>query len=56
MNMNSKYPEYYIVGERPAKVVETENGGLTCFAYDWKTGEFKQGKPHTLYNCIPILC
>lgn len=43
-----KYPEYYIVGERPVKVVETENGGLTCFAYNWETGEFERSMDYML--------
>lgn len=39
--MEFKYPEYYIVGARPVKVVKTESGGLDCLVYDWKTGEFE---------------
>lgn len=46
--MKSKYPEHYIVGERPVKVVETENGGLTCLAYNWKTGEFERDMSYML--------
>lgn len=39
--MEFKYPEYYIVGARPVKVVRTEAGGLDCLAYNWETGEFE---------------
>ncbi|GJD22992.1 hypothetical protein RIVM261_079480 [Rivularia sp. IAM M-261] len=46
--MKSKYPEHYIVGERPVKVVETENGGLTCLAYNWETGELERDMSYML--------
>ncbi len=39
--MEFEYPEYYIVGARPVKVVRTEVGGLDCLAYNWETGEFE---------------
>ncbi len=39
--MEFRYPEYYIVGVRPVKVVKTELGGLDCLAYNWDTGEFE---------------
>lgn len=31
---------YYIVGGRPVKMVETENGGLGVYALSLMTGEF----------------
>jgi hypothetical protein len=33
-------PGYYIVGGRPVKMVETENGGLGVYALSLMTGEF----------------
>lgn len=33
-------PKYYLVDERPVKMVETEDGGLGAYALNWKTGEF----------------
>jgi len=33
-------PRYYIVGRRPVKVIETEDGGMAIYALSWKTGEF----------------
>lgn len=33
-------PKYYIVGERPVKMVKTEDNGLGVYAYDWETGDF----------------
>src|SRR5688572_5718549 len=37
-------PRYYLVGswERPVKVIETKNSGMTILAFDWDTGEFRQ--------------
>lgn len=35
-------PLYCIVGERPVKAIETEDGGMDVLAYDWDTGEFKR--------------
>lgn len=40
--MEFKYPEYYIVGARPVKVVRTEAGGTDCLAYNWETGQFER--------------
>ncbi|HBB34266.1 MAG TPA: hypothetical protein DDZ80_27430 [Cyanobacteria bacterium UBA8803] len=37
-----KLPLYCIVGERPVKAIETEDGGMDVLAYDWDTGEFKR--------------
>lgn len=31
---------YFIVGLRPVKIFQTEDGGLDCQALDWGTGEF----------------
>ncbi len=39
--MEFRYPEYYIVGARPVKVVKTAVGDLDCLAYNWNTGEFE---------------
>jgi hypothetical protein len=33
-------PRYYILGGRPVKIVETENGGLGVYALSLMTGEF----------------
>jgi hypothetical protein len=33
-------PRYYIVGERPVKMIRTEAGGLGAYALNWTTGEF----------------
>jgi hypothetical protein len=33
-------PRYCIVGARPVKAIETEDGGMDILAYDWSTGEF----------------
>lgn len=35
-------PLYCIVGDRPVKAIETEDGGMDVLAYDWDTGEFKR--------------
>ena len=39
--MEFRYPEYYIVGARPVKVIKTAVGALDCLAYNWDTGEFE---------------
>ncbi|MBD2767759.1 hypothetical protein IC235_07625 [Hymenobacter sp. BT664] len=36
-------PEYYIVVERPIKVVPTEDGGLNVLKYNFETGRFDYG-------------
>jgi hypothetical protein len=33
-------PRYCVVGARPVKAIETEDGGMDVLAYDWSTGEF----------------
>ena len=33
-------PKYFIVGNRPVKFVETEDGGMTVQAFDWSNGNF----------------
>lgn len=33
-------PRYFICGDRPVKLVPTEDGGMDVLAYDWKTGGF----------------
>ncbi|MEW5860226.1 MAG: hypothetical protein AB1861_23050 [Cyanobacteriota bacterium] len=35
-------PLYCIVGDRPVKAIETEDGGMDVLAYEWDTGEFKR--------------
>lgn len=35
-----KTPQYFIVGDRPVKFVETKDGGLDCQVYQWESGEF----------------
>jgi hypothetical protein len=33
-------PRYYIVGDRPVKMLKTTDGGMGVYAYNWETGEF----------------
>ena len=33
-------PRYFIVGERPVKVLRTRDGGVQLLAYDWTSGDF----------------
>ena len=33
-------PRYCIMGARPVKLVETEDGGMDVLAYQWDTGKF----------------
>ena len=35
-------PRYCIVGARPVKLVETEDGGMSCLAFNWDTGELER--------------
>ena len=35
-------PRYCIVGARPVKLVQTDDGGMTCMAFDWDTGEVER--------------
>ena len=35
-------PRYLIVGKRPVKAVETEDGGMDVLAFGWKTGKFRR--------------
>lgn len=35
-------PFYCIVGARPVKAIETEDGGMDILAYNWQTGEFER--------------
>ena len=41
--MEEQLPEYYIVVERPVKVVATEDGGMTVLKYNFETGQFDYG-------------
>jgi hypothetical protein len=34
-------PQYYVFGRRPVKIVETQDGGMGVFAFNWRTGEFE---------------
>lgn len=36
-----KLPRYYILGKRPVKIVETENGGMGAYGLNLETGEFE---------------
>lgn len=40
--MHLSLPAYYVVGDRPVKMVPTPEGGLDVLAYQWKTGEFQR--------------
>lgn len=44
-------PIYCIVGDRPVKAVETEDGGMDVLAYDWTTGEFRR-EPGYLHRVV----
>ncbi len=35
----SDYPLYFILDERPVKLVLDEQGTMTALAYNWKNGE-----------------
>jgi hypothetical protein len=35
-------PRYCIVGARPVKLVQTDDGGMTCMAFNWDTGEIER--------------
>ncbi|GET35957.1 hypothetical protein [Microseira wollei] len=41
--MEADLPEYYIVVERPIKVVSTKDGGMTVLKYNFETGGFDYG-------------
>lgn len=41
--MEADLPEYYIVVERPIKLVSTEDGGMTVLKYNFETGGFDYG-------------
>lgn len=34
------YPAYYLVNDRPVKLVLTPGGGLDALVFDWKSGAF----------------
>lgn len=44
-------PIYCIVGDRPVKAVETEEGGMEILAYDWATGDFRR-EPAYLHRVV----
>ncbi|MDJ0696922.1 hypothetical protein [Mastigocoleus sp. MO_188.B34] len=48
---NCKYPQYYIVGIRPVKLLDTHNGELDCQVYQWESGEFQRDISY-LSRCI----
>lgn len=35
-------PAFYIVGDRPVKMIPTPEGGFDVLGYQWKTGEFQR--------------
>lgn len=35
-----KLPRYFIVGDRPVKLVDTPDGGMDVLAWEWGTGRF----------------
>jgi hypothetical protein len=35
-------PLYCIIGDRPVKAIETENGGIEVVALHWKSGNFER--------------
>ncbi len=35
-------PLYCIIGDRPVKAIETENGGMDVVALNWKSGTFER--------------
>jgi hypothetical protein len=35
-------PLYCIIGDRPVKAIETENGGMEVVALNWKSGNFER--------------
>jgi len=46
-------PRYCIVGARPVKAIETEDGGMDILAYDWSTGEFVRHMEYLTRVCLP---
>jgi len=46
-------PRYCIVGERPVKAIETEDGGMDVQGYDWKTGDFVRAMNHLTDVMMP---
>jgi hypothetical protein len=46
-------PRYCIVGLRPVKLIETEEGGMDCLAYDWDTGAFVRNMDYLTRASLP---
>lgn len=46
-------PRYCIVGLRPVKLVETNDGGMDCLAYDWDSGELVRNMDYLSRACLP---
>lgn len=46
-------PRHCIVGDRPVVVFATEDGGLDCQAYDWKTGDFVRAMEYLTRTLLP---
>lgn len=46
-------PRYCIVGARPVKAIETEDGGMDVLAYDWSTGEFTRDMGYLTRVSLP---
>lgn len=46
-------PRYCIIGARPVKLVETDDGGMSCLAFDWETGELERDMSMLTRACLP---
>lgn len=46
-------PRYCIVGARPVKAIETEDGGMDVLAFDWSTGEFARDMNYLTRVTLP---
>ena len=46
-------PRYCIIGARPVKAIETEDGGMDVLAYDWRPGEFARDMGYLTRVTLP---
>ncbi len=50
-------PRFYLFGDRPVKIIRTEDGGADTLAYNWETGEFERAPtdylPRALFGSRP---
>jgi hypothetical protein len=46
-------PRYCIVGARPVKLIQTEDGGMSCLAFNWDTGELERDMSMLSRACLP---